>query len=132
MNRETKIRVVQVNLDWSMKVSAELTDAIVVEKIDVALVQELYVRNGKVCGLGSGRQFYSKNSDARPWACVIVNNNRLGAVQRNDLCSSYHVCNKLMLPEGNQPTIEIESCVRWMEEIERVLGRSKNVVIRKC
>lgn len=72
------------------------------KRIDVALVQEPYVRNGKVCGQGSGRVFYIRSSNVRPWACVVVNNNMLGAVQRNYLSSSHHVCVELLLPEGRR------------------------------
>lgn len=126
-----RIKIVQVNLDRSVKVSAELVEAMVGKRIDVALVQEPYARNGNVCGLGSGRVIYVRNENVRPWACIVVNNDRLGAGQRNDLSSSHCVCVELLLPEGRkmfiysaycQPTIEIEFCLEWMEAIVKLLG----------
>lgn len=66
------MRVVQVNLDSSIKVSAELKEAIREGKIDVASVHEPYVWDRKVQRLGEGRLFYSKGWSKRPWANAVV------------------------------------------------------------
>lgn len=63
MIKQATVRFVQVNLDRSIKASAELRSAIQDDKIQMALVQEPYVWKGKVCGLGNGRLFYSKKGD---------------------------------------------------------------------
>lgn len=72
---------------------------IVERKIEVVIVQE---REGKVCGLRGGRLFYLRNSGDRPWACVVVYNDRIGTVQIAGLCSDHNVCVELLLPDGRR------------------------------
>lgn len=102
------IKIVQVNLDRAVKASAELVEVMVEKKIDVALVQEPYVRKGKVCGLGSGRVFYDRKENVRPWACIVVNNERLGVVQRSDLSSSHCVCVCGVVVTGRKESVCME------------------------
>lgn len=75
----TKIRLVQVNLKHKILAIENALINFNINNIDVALIQEPWIRHGKIMGFSSKdyKMFYKTSSaeDYRPRACILVKNN---------------------------------------------------------
>ncbi|KAG8226160.1 hypothetical protein J437_LFUL007397 [Ladona fulva] len=112
------ISIAQANLDRSVRVVGEFREKMIEERVEIAMIQEPYIRNNIVKGFGSARVYSVKG--VFPWAAVIIINEKLGAMKVNSLTNSNCVCVEILPPTGNR-FYAISMYFQFSEHIEEYL-----------
>lgn len=106
-----KVRVRHMNLQRSMVSLSEFENIARNRKLDVALIQEPYTRQGKVPSMGGFRMYYLSD----PAAMVVVVNERVEALFIREPSSRHDVCVKLIF--GKTECYVISSYFQYREDI---------------
>ena len=82
------IKLCQLNARHARKVTPEICQKAVEERIDILLLQEPYHREGKIIGFGSDAKIaYKLGTD--PWAAIVILNPNICTLQLTQLCSTH-------------------------------------------
>jgi exonuclease III len=120
--RSTGIRILQLNMRRLQVVSGEVRKLASDKRLDVLLLQELYVRKQL-----SSHTFYSLGTNIRvaavrsqrPWAAVAISNSNLGILFVSQLSTTHCICADVQAPNFS---FYVASCYfQYSDEIEKYL-----------
>ncbi|XP_047508580.1 uncharacterized protein LOC125051980 [Pieris napi] len=99
--------LIQANLQHSQTASASLRRLLETNPKTIAAIQEPWIRNGKICGLGStGGKLLLDTSVSNPRTCIILPKH-VPAFLINELCSRNLTA--IRLHRNNQPDVVLAS-----------------------
>ncbi|CAF4826717.1 unnamed protein product [Pieris macdunnoughi] len=99
--------LIQANLQHSQTASASLRRLLETNPKTIAAIQEPWIRNGKICGLGcTGGKLLLDTSVSNPRTCIILPKH-VPAFLINELCSRNLTA--IRLPRDNQPDVVLAS-----------------------
>lgn len=88
MDRKT-IRILQLNCARSYEATIDMAESMIEHKIDVALIQEPYTRNGVACGIPPGMKVIGNEGSVK---AVIITNSQLDAALVDDCVEECGAC----------------------------------------
>lgn len=85
------LNMVQYNCQRAYAIMCDLGEMMGKRGVSVALLQEPYVRNGRVCGLPTGMNVIT-SGDTNVKAAIVVNNFKLGLMRVEECTNEHGVC----------------------------------------
>lgn len=119
-----ELRIAQINLGRGKIASADLLQEAEENKYDLALIQEPYVWDERVLGLGSRNRTIWAGK--HPWACIVVFNQEVDVMLIHHLSDENCTCVQITGPSGH--IYAVSMYCKHDANIQRDCGKIQNII----